>query len=191
MGFDPSPEISLGPITEKEPAWRRVFSTRFWLATVILFGHWVILSGRFDAFHLALGVFSCLLVAYISVDLLFPNVNLGVHFRLWGAFSQYIPWLIWEIVKANWHVLKLCFRPDAEAALEPQMVSFKSYLRSDLALVTLANSITLTPGTITVRVDADGNFLVHAIDPVTADLEALRAMEARVARTFGEKIRGA
>lgn len=70
--------------------------------------------------------------------------------------------------------------------IEPQIFNFQSKLRSDISLVTLANSITLTPGTITVYVSSDGAFSVHAIDEISR--QGLPGeMEARVARAFGEE----
>ena len=69
--------------------------------------------------------------------------------------------------------------------IDPKIIKFKSYLQKDLSLVTFANSITLTPGTITVYISTDGGFSVHAIDKKSA--EGLPGeMEARIARAFGE-----
>ena len=68
--------------------------------------------------------------------------------------------------------------------IDPKIVRFKSKLKKDIARVTLANSITLTPGTITVRCE-DGEFYVHALDKVSAsDLPG--KMEERVAKVFKE-----
>jgi multicomponent Na+:H+ antiporter subunit E len=70
--------------------------------------------------------------------------------------------------------------------IDPQIIRFQSKLKKDLSLVAFANSITLTPGTITVSVAVDGDFKVHAIDTVSA--EALPGeMEERVAKAFGEE----
>ena len=70
--------------------------------------------------------------------------------------------------------------------IDPRIIKFKSKLQSDLARVTFANSITLTPGTITVYVTMDGDFSVHAIDKKSR--EGLPGeMEARIAKAFGEE----
>jgi multicomponent Na+:H+ antiporter subunit E len=70
--------------------------------------------------------------------------------------------------------------------IDPKVFKFKSKLKSDISLVTFANSITLTPGTITVYVSMDGQFSVHAIDKKSS--EGLPGeMEERIARTFGEE----
>jgi len=166
---------------------RRFLSGRFWAAFLLLVPVWLILSGQFDSFHLSLGVLSCSLVALFSADLLFPEPRLRIRPGRWLRFLAYIPWLIYQIILANIHVLKLCFHPRLDQALEPHLIRFRPELKSDLALVTLANSITLTPGTITVRVTPHEEMIVHAIDAKSGQLEGLRAMEARVDRAFGQE----
>jgi len=69
--------------------------------------------------------------------------------------------------------------------IDPRIIKFRSRLKSDLALVTFANSITLTPGTITVYISLDGDFKVHAIDKASGE-PLPGEMEARIARAFGE-----
>lgn len=158
----------------------------FLLTFFILLLVWILLSGRFDAFHLILGVFSSGLVAYFSGDLLFPSGNLkGLPARC-VHFMAYLPWLLYQIFLANLHVMYLAFHPRMMELIDPHIVRFRSKLKSDLSLVTFANSITLTPGTITVYVSMDGDFRVHAIDRKSG--EALPGeMEARIARAFGEE----
>jgi multicomponent Na+:H+ antiporter subunit E len=91
-----------------------------------------------------------------------------------------------EITKANLHVMKLTLHPRMMDLIDPRIVKFRSKLKSDLALVTFANSITLTPGTITVSVSVDGGFKVHAIDKASGD-PLPGEMEQRVAKAFGEE----
>ena len=185
----PNPEsLALPEEAEEESSWaRRVGSPAFWLTFLLMALVWIILSGQFDYFHLSLGAVSSLMVAYFSSDLLFDRPLAGARWRAVLAFLGYLPWLFHEIILANWHVLKLCFSPRMKERLDPRLVSFQSSLKSELSLVTLANSITLTPGTITVRVTVDGEFLVHALDARSADLKSLLEMERKVARTFKEK----
>lgn len=104
----------------------------------------------------------------------------------WLRFIRYTPWLIYQVFLANFHLLYLIFHPRMHDLIEPKIFNFQSKLRSDISLVTLANSITLTPGTITVYVSSDGEFSVHAIDEISR--QGLPGeMEARVARVFGEE----
>jgi len=147
---------------------------------------WVLLSGKFDAFHLSLGMISCLIVAYFSGDLLFESPQLMRLPGTWLRFIRYVPWLLYQVFLANLHVLYLTFHPRMHDLINPQIINFKSKLHSDISLVTFANSITLTPGTITVFVSGDGEFQVHAIDDKSA--EGLPGeMEARIAKAFGEE----
>lgn len=74
---------------------------------------------------------------------------------------QYIAVLIWEIVKANWTVMKMILSVKKER--EPVLFRFKTGLKTRTARVVLANSITLTPGTITVSLEED-EYVVHCLD---------------------------
>lgn len=148
---------------------------------------WVVLSGKFDAFHLGCGVFSCALVAWFSGDLLFPyGLKRHSAWILFVRFPAYLPWLLYQIFLANMHLLKLTFSPRIKDAISPRVIRFHSKLKSELAITAFANSITLTPGTITVRVSYDGDFVVHAIDKASAD-PLPGEMEERIARALGEE----
>ncbi len=156
----------------------------FIMTFIIMAGVWVLLSGQFDAFHLSLGVISCAIVAYLSGDLLFPAKPKGLLGQ-WVRFVLYLPWLLVQIGKASLHVTYLVFHPRMMDLIDPRIIKFRSSLKSELSLVTFANSMTLTPGTITVYVTVDGDFKVHAIDKVSGD-PLPGEMEARVSRTFSE-----
>jgi len=152
---------------------------------LVLFFLWVILSGRFDAFHLSLGIISSVIVTLFSGDLLFPGARPRRLLRAWGRFMRYVPWLLYQIFLANLHLLYLSFHPNLQDLIDPEIIRFRSRLRKDLSLVTFANSITLTPGTITISVSLDGEFKVHAIDKPSGD-PLPGEMETRIARAFGE-----
>ena len=79
------------------------------LVFIFLFISWIIFSGKFDIFHLGLGVVSSLVVTWLSNDLLFHDRKMSISDRLKQvfAFLRYIPWITLEVVKANLHVLKL------------------------------------------------------------------------------------
>ncbi len=158
----------------------------FLLTFLIMVAVWILLSGKFDAFHLSLGVISCAIVAYISADLLFESPKIMRLPGAWIRFIRYVPWLLYQIFLSNLHVLYLTFHPRMHELINPKIITFRSKLHSDLSLVTFANSITLTPGTITIFVSGDGEFQVHAIDDVSA--EGLPGeMEARIAKAFREE----
>lgn len=140
----------------------------FFITFILMFITWIVLSGNFSGLLIGLGLFSSALVAWFFHDLLFPSVTAG-HIRIFTRFITYIPWLIREIIKANFHLLFIVFHPRMKELIDPHIVTFKTDLKSDLAITTLANSITLTPGTITVNAAKEGMFRVHAIDKPSAD----------------------
>jgi multicomponent Na+:H+ antiporter subunit E len=149
----------------------------------ILFLVWAILSGLFDTFHLLLGAICCGLVAYTSYDLLFTNVRVVDVRTIVKRFIAYIPWLLYQIVLANIHVAILALSP--KMPIYPKIVRFKTKLETDISWVTLANSITLTPGTITMDIK-EGEFYVHALSKKVADDLSTREMEDRVAHIYME-----
>lgn len=128
---------------------------------------WLILNGRAT-------VEICVLGAFISVTLFFficrfMDYSLKKEmllFRLIPLFLQYFWVLVEEIVKANVCVLKMITAPDKQP--EPALVYFDTTLQTGLAKVMLANSITLTPGTITVAVE-ENRFCVHCLDKDLAE----------------------
>ena len=153
------------------------------------------MSGKFDAFHLLLGVISSLIVAWSSTDLLFQNrsKSLGARFSEVVRFAWYAIWLFWQIILANFHVIYLALTPKPiKETLSPHLFNFKTTLKTDFARFVLANSITLTPGTVTVRVSEDV-FVIHAITVKAAgDLQggAISEMERRVAWVFEKNEKG-
>ncbi len=156
----------------------------FLFTALLLFLLWMIFSGRFDAFHLILGVISSLLVALFSHDLFLQNRNLTLADRAAQGirFIGYVGWLVSQIFLANLSVLALVLRPGIKQHISPTVHRFKTRLTDDFAKFVFANSITLTPGTITIRV-TDDEFLVHAL--TTQMAESLPGdMEKRVARVF-------
>ena len=134
--------------------------------------------------HVPLGIISCALVTWWSSEMLFDDRSIGLVDRLRQAarLPGYLMWLMWQIVIANWHVLKLTFSPKLKEDIQPQLVRFHSGLRSDFEKFVLAQSITLTPGTVTLSI-IDDQFIVHAISEEAA--EGLKGeMPERVRRLF-------
>ena len=158
---------------------------RYFILFSVLFFHWIVWSGKFDAFHLSLGVISCALVSFMSYDLyvkrkkLFPEV-IGEAVR----FIKYLPWLFYQIVLSNIHVAYLVLSPSMP--IDPKIIRYKTRLKTDIALVTFANSITLTPGTITADI-SEGEYYVHALSKKVADDLMAGEMEDKVASIFGEE----
>ncbi|MBW1782730.1 MAG: Na+/H+ antiporter subunit E [Deltaproteobacteria bacterium] len=184
LHHEPASESDPRPVPPNQGSTRPIFYHV--LTFFLLFCLWVILSGKFDLFHLSLGVISCLIVTLFSKDLLFPEPSAAGSFQTWIRFPRYIPWLLYQIFMANLHVLYLVFHPRMMDLIDPQIIRFQSRLKGDLALLTFANSITLTPGTITVYVSINGAFTVHALDKQSRE-GIPGEMEKRIARVFGEE----
>ena len=173
--------------SEKTVSSRRVkrLNAAFFMTWFIVFAFWVVFSGRFDVFHIILGIISSTIVALISGDLMFSSPATRDMIFTWLRFLRYIPWLLYQILRANLHVMYLVFHPRMMELINPQIITFDSRLTSDYSRTTFANSITLTPGTITVSVSVLGKFSVHCIDEKSG--EALPGeMEQRIAGVFGE-----
>jgi multicomponent Na+:H+ antiporter subunit E len=161
----------------------RLALRNFALTFFLLFAFWVLLSGRFDSFHFILGIVCSVLVAYLSHDLLFLNVRLGDFRTRARRFFSAAPWFLSQIFRANLHVAYLALSP--RLPVDPQIVRYKTKLESDISWVALANSITLTPGTITVDI-REGEFFVHALDrKVAYDLNT-GEMEDKIAHVLME-----
>ena len=155
---------------------------RYLYTFLIMFGFWILLSGKFDLFHLTLGVLSSGLVALLSTDILMYDTRKNDRLVITFRFLCYIPWLLYQIVLSTLHVAFLALHPNILNKIDPTIVTFKTKLKSNIAQVALANSITLTPGTITIRIE-DGVFYVHAISrKAAAGLPG--EMEDRLAKVF-------
>jgi multicomponent Na+:H+ antiporter subunit E len=155
---------------------------------ILLLAIWVVFSGLLDPFHLSLGVISCLIVSLLSTRVLFPNTESNPIFLLKRSFhfAGYLIWLLKEILIANIHVFYLAIIPGGIQRLDPTVVEIKVRLKSESARYLLANSITLTPGTVTISIEGD-RLLVHSISRVTT--EGLEGdMERRIAKVFGETL---
>jgi len=157
----------------------------FLLTFIIAFATWIVLSGRFDLFHLALGVICCLIVAFFSGDLMLSTTRKKGLPAQWLRFMLYLPWLLYQVFLANIHVMYLVFHPKMMDLIDPRIIRFKSRLNLEMSHLIFANSITLTPGTITVFVSIYGDYAVHAIDEKSGQ-SLPGEMEKKVARILGE-----
>ena len=151
---------------------------------VTLFACWIIFSGKLDAVHLGFGVISSLFITWLSGDLLFIDQKQTFKRRLRETYkmTRYSIWLLWEITLANFEVMKLVLRPDIIRVIDPQVITFKTSLESDFAKFLLANSITLTPGTVTIKI-VDDVVYVHALNKEIAE-GCPGEMEKRLADIF-------
>jgi multicomponent Na+:H+ antiporter subunit E len=137
----------------------------FVLTWLLLAAFWLGLSGHFDAVHLVWGLSAVTLVSVLSSRLLFGEEAPPGGFGRLGRLALYLPWLLGQIALANVDVL---LRVLGLREVSPVVVRIDPGLTTNFGRVALANSITLTPGTVTIDVQEDGVFLVHAISPKVA-----------------------
>ena len=134
---------------------------------ILYFALWVVLNGRWTTEIGVFGlVFAAVMYAFTWKYMDFgPKLDLALVRRVPSALA-YAATLLVEIVKANLVVIRMIF--DADHEPKPQLVQFDVDLKKNRHLVALANSITLTPGTITVDLH-DNHFTVHALDASLVD----------------------
>jgi multicomponent Na+:H+ antiporter subunit E len=145
---------------------------------LVLYAFWLLLSGLFTPFLLAAGAGCALAVLAFArrmdvIDHEGHPIHLG-----WPALFSYWPWLIKEIAKSSWDVSRRILDP--RLPISPTLARFRPSQKSELGLVIHANSITLTPGTVAVEVEA-GELLVHALTREAAAGLAGSEMDRRVA----------
>jgi len=127
--------------------------------TLALLCFWLALSGHYTPFLLTMGALSTGLCVYIARRMSLIDSE-AVPTQLRVSIFAYWFWLLVEIIKANLQVAGLILRPKPD--LQQQLVLVPTSQKTDMGRVIFANSITLTPGTVTVEIAQDA-FLVHAI----------------------------
>ena len=143
---------------------------------------WLLLSGHFETTLVAYGVLSAVVVVALMAHLrILDSEALPVHLGFRAAL--YLPWLLKEIALSNIAVARVILDP--QLPIRPRILRVRASQRSDVALVIYANSITLTPGTVTLDV-RNGEFLVHALTDESARGLLTGKMDRRVARLEGK-----
>lgn len=145
---------------------------------LVLFALWIIFTAKTNWHHLLLGAVVAVLLSWFSYHLLGGRLDPGLNARFALRFPLFAALLFWEIIKANWDVLKRMLAPSFPVS--PRIVKFESYLESELAMTILANSITLTPGTVTIEIEGSC-FYIHCLaedfteDPGSGRLQRMTA----------------
>ena len=124
-----------------------------------LFGIWLLWSGIYQPLLIILGGLSCIFVAFIAFRLELSD-NEGSVLGLAVRMIAYLPWLLWPLTKANLDVTARILNP--RLRINPEMVEVEAGQKTALGQAIYANSITLTPGTVSVDV-RDGRILVHTL----------------------------
>lgn len=150
---------------------------------VIFFLLWIIFNGRVTTEIVIFGlVISAAIYWFICKFMDFSPKRELMYLKKGGYLLQYLYHLIKEIILANFATMKLVC--SAGRAVEPTLIEFETHFKKDWSRFLLANSITLTPGTITVAVDGN-KFIVHCLDKTLAD-----GIETSVFVKLLEKIEG-
>lgn len=160
---------------------------KFFIHSLLMFAFWLILSGMYDAFHVGLGIFSivCILLFYRKLFLHresfcdglagtgFSYVNLGI----------FLVYLFFQVLKSAFQVARLLLH--SNDSLHPAVFTFKTSLPTLNAQVLLANSITLTPGTVTMELEEDGTFIVHCLSSDPKHPQMDHGLARALAKVYG------
>jgi multicomponent Na+:H+ antiporter subunit E len=146
-----------------------------------LFAFWIALSGHYTPMLVTAGAASAIVCLLAAIRVRAADAEGHPIELFWGAIT-YFPWLAWEIAKSAWAVTKIILHP--KLPISPTMTVVRSSQRTPAGVATYANSITLTPGTITVGVTGH-DLTVHALVRDGAlDLEG-GGMDRRVSQFEG------
>ncbi|MCA9316699.1 MAG: Na+/H+ antiporter subunit E [Planctomycetes bacterium] len=148
----------------------------FLLTWLVMGTFWFLLSGFTDPIHLGYGAVSTTIVAALSHKHLTQGGAIGLGIARAFRTAAYLPWLLWQILLANLDVI-LCVL--GLRRIEPRVLRIRSGMHSTFGLVALANSITLTPGTVTVDVEGD-DLIIHALTVGAAQGVEDRVIEKRL-----------
>ncbi len=153
---------------------------------------WLIFSGHYTLKFILFGVASSALVTFLTNDIFFnifhneafeeESLRLAVLKVL--RFLAYMPWLLWQIVKANIQVASIVLNP--KMPIDPAFLQFNTEMKRKVAHVILATSITLTPGTVVILLE-EGRYTVHALVPGAAGDLVEDKMQNKVGAIFKDK----
>ena len=163
------------------------------LTFCVMFIFWLLLSAwtiylpePYDFSKVSRGVMVSLIVTFLTYELFVPCRGKDVLLKT-RRFIPYMGWELWQIYLATIDVTKRVF---GMLEVDPQIIEFDTTLRSDFALISFANSITLTPGTVTIDISDPerGRYIVHAIAQGPAEsLTIDQTMQKKVGYVFMEE----
>jgi len=137
---------------------------------IIGFIVWMLLGWPPDLQHVLIGIFVAALVAALTGNLFIRRPHHFTHLSRYLWFGYYVLLFFWECLKANIDVARRVINP--KLPINPGIVKVKTTLKSDTALTFLANSITLTPGTFCIDINAqEGILYIHWIDVGSVDID--------------------
>ena len=163
--------------SSNSPGTTRDIAVRAAALSVVLAAAWLLWSGLYKPLLLGLGAFSCALVVYVSLRMRlfeYSFFTLKFGWRLLGYWA----WLAKEIVKSSLQVTRAVLSPGLD--ISPTVTEVDAQSRHPVDIATLGNCITLTPGTLTMRI-RDGRLIVHALTREGAEDVLDGEMNRRVA----------
>jgi len=161
------------------------------LQFVPLYALWLVLSEHYQPFYLISGALICGFIVFFNHEMFADflptdrNSMLTMQSAFRTAFNlmKYLPWLVFQIIRDNLLVAYLVIHP--KMPIDPRLLSFKTGYHRSASQVILANSITLSPGTMTILLE-NNHYLIHALIPSSCDNLTSGETQARVAKIFNE-----
>ncbi|MDD2471699.1 MAG: Na+/H+ antiporter subunit E [Dehalococcoidales bacterium] len=161
------------------------------LQFIPLYAFWLVLSEHYQPFYLISGALICALIVLFNNEMfssLLPADRKGAltifsAIRTAYHLIKYIPWLIIQIARDNLLVAYLVIHP--KMPIDPRLLGFKTGYRRSASQVILANSITLSPGTMTILLE-NNHYLVHALVPSSCNNLTSGETQGRVGKIFDE-----
>jgi multicomponent Na+:H+ antiporter subunit E len=160
---------------------RRGIAARAAAFAVVVASTWLLLSGLYKPLLLGLGAFSCALVVYVALRMRLLD-DTFFTLRLCLRLPGYWAWLAREIVKSSLEVTRVVLSPGLP--ISPTVAELEPRSQHPLDVAILGNSITLTPGTLTIRI-RDGRLIVHALTRQGAEALLAGEMNRRVGSLRG------
>lgn len=146
------------------------------LKTCVFVLIWLLLSESFEWHHVGMGIVAAFAVAWLNTER--SAVRTSIH--AWRMLSYFF-WLVGRILHSGFHLSGLILHP--ALPIDPKMIRHRCELQDDPSAVLLGNSITLTPGTLTVELDSR-DLVVHVMDDSSADDVTSRRIEKRIDGLF-------
>jgi multicomponent Na+:H+ antiporter subunit E len=154
----------------------------FFITVFIL---WLLLTWTINVQHLLVGVLLSFVTTLVFGSLFIKEPHKIFQLHRWFWFLCYVPFFVWECIKANFDVAYRVVHP--LMPIKPGIVKVRTELKSDIAKTFLANSITLTPGTMTVAIE--GEYLyIHWINVEAMDVEGASRRIVKVFEPLIKKI---
>ncbi len=144
-----------------------LFAKKNIILLLLLFAFWLILSPSVSLQSVIIGIIVSILVVLYSQDVVFSEEEVTIYaISKLRIFIRYLFTLLWEIVKANIDVAKVVLSP--KMPISPSFIKVHAVFKNDVNKVIYANSVTLTPGTLTVDVRGD-EYIIHALTDAAAE----------------------